>query len=191
MNRMRKLLLSIVPSILLGSVATPVVAGDIVLSGSIACSASHFTRKGGFEIHDRTYGLRNFNSKSTVTITRVRAWDNDGTNTFDGLLAVEGFKATLQPHESGRFNASDVLPAAEPRYNTQQIRIDYKLDRPGMPLHAGFAHFVRRTDPGSNNYQTARQGGECTHIPPAARHSMRGARYPEADLADFTLGGDD
>ena len=169
MNHMKKLLYVIAPTILLGSIATPVLAGETVLSGSIICPAAHHTRKGGTEIHDRSYGLRNFNSKSTVIITRVRAWDNDGTNTFDGLPAVAGFKTTLNPHESGKFNASHVLPSVVSPYNIQQIRIDYVLDKPGMPLHVAYAHFVRRTD--LANYQTARNSNVCSHIAPGAGYS--------------------
>lgn len=172
MYHIKKLLYVIASTILLGSIATPVLAGETVLSGSIICPAAHHTRKGGTEIHDRSFGLRNFNNKSTVTITRVRAWDNDGTNTFDGLPAVPGFKITLNPHESGRFNASHVLPTAVPPYNIQQIRIDYVLDKPGMPLHAAYAHFVRRTD--LANYQTARNSGVCMEIPRGAGHSKGG-----------------
>ena len=95
-----------------------------------------------------------------------------GTNTFDGLPAVPGFKITLNPNESGKFNASHVLPSVVSPYNIQQIRIDYVLDKPGMPLHVAYAHFVRRTD--LANYQTARNSGVCMHIAPGAAHSKGG-----------------
>lgn len=163
MKHINKILCFIAPIILAVAVTTPALANDIVLSGSIACSAGYFTRKGGTEIHDRTYGLRNFNDNSVVTITRVQAWDNDGTNTFDGLPGVSGFKSILNPHESGRFNASNVLPVTIPPGNTQQVRIDYKLNKRGIPLVAGFSHFVMRVDLG--NYQVARNSGSCIHIP--------------------------
>ena len=165
MNHLKKILYFIAPTILAGAVIAPVLASNIVLSGSIACSAGYFTRKGGSEIHDRAYGLRNFNDNSVVTITRVQAWDNDGTNTFDGLPSAGGFKSTLNPHESGRFNASNVLPVTVPFNNIQQIRIDYTMDKPGMPLHVGYSHVVKDL----NNYQIARNSGKCTHIPPGAR----------------------
>lgn len=166
MKHINKILCFIAPIILAVAVTTPALANDIVLSGSIACSAGYFTRKGGTEIHDRTYGLRNFNDNSVVTITRVQAWDNDGSQTFDGLPVTGGFKSTINPHESTRFNASNVLPVTVPPYNIQQIRIDYTLDKPGIPLHAAYAHFVRNL----NNYQVARNSNECKHIQPGARY---------------------
>lgn len=170
MNTLKKLLCVIAPTVMLGSVVTPAVSGEIVLSGSVACPAAYHIRKGGTEMHDRAFGLRNFNSNSTITITRVRAWNNDGTIAFDGLPAVAGFKSTLGPHESAKLRASDVLPAAVPPDTTMQVMIDYTLDKPGMPLHAGFVHFISRLDLGT--YQMARQGGVCIHMPAGARHSM-------------------
>lgn len=166
MKHTNKILSLIAPAVLVATVAAPAFASDIVLSGSIACPGGNFIRKGGTEIHDRTYGLRNYNDDSVITITRVQAWDNDGTNTFDGLPNADGFKSTLNPHESARFNASQVLPVTLPPYNIQQISIDYTLDKPGMPLDAAYAHFVRN----SSNYQVARNSGKCMHIPPGARH---------------------
>ena len=165
MNSWKKMQILIASILLCSTAATPTFAKEIVLSGSIACPATYFTRKGGKEIHDRVFGLRNYNDHATITITRIRAWDNDGTNEYDGIPTDDGFKATLRSNESTRFNASHVLPLALPPYNTQQIRIDYTLDRPGMRLHAGFAHFAMTQD----KYQTARQGGSCTNIPPRFR----------------------
>lgn len=154
--------------ILFGIVTTPSFAGKIVLSGSIACPATNFDRKHVTELHDRVYGLRNFDNNSTATITRIRAWNNDGDNTYDGLPnSVGGFKSILNPNESARFRASDVLPKELPPYNIQQIRIDYVLDKPGMALHVGFAHFT--TNILSGGYQTARHGGVCINIPPSAQ----------------------
>lgn len=170
MNPLKKLLCVIVPTLILGSVATTALADEIVLSGSIACPAAYHIRLGGTEMHDRAYGLRNFNSNRTITITRVRAWKNDGTIAFDGVPTAGGFKSILKPHESARLRASNVLPAAVPPNTTMQVLIDYTLDKPGIPLHVGFVHFVSRQDLGT--YQTARQGGSCIHVPRGVRHSM-------------------
>lgn len=166
MSHSKKIQYLTASAILLSSImSTPSFAKEIVLSGSVVCPATYFTRKGGKEIHDRVYGLRNYNSKSTVTITRIRAWDNDSTNNFDGVPVAPGFKSILLPNESARFNASHVLPIARLPNNIQQIRIDYALDKPGMALHVGFAHFTRKLD----GYQTARNGGSCSNVPPGAR----------------------
>jgi len=170
MNTIKKLLCAIVPTVMLGSVATPALTGEIVLSGSVACPAAYHFRKGGTEVHDRAFGLRNFNSDSTITITRVRAWNNDGTIAFDGIPGAGGFKSILGPHGSAKLNASNVLPPAIPPDTTMQVLIDYTLDKPGMPLHAGFVHYISRLDLG--NYQMARQGGSCIHVPAGARHPM-------------------
>lgn len=169
MNPLKKLLCVIAPAVLLGSIATPTLSGEVVLSGSIACPAAHHFRKGGTEVHDRAYGLRNFNSNSTVTITRVRAWNNDGTIAFDGIPGAGGFKSILGPHESAKLAASDVLPAAVTPDTTMQVIIDYTLDKPGMALHAGFVHVTKRFDPANYNYQSTRQGGSCIHLPPGSR----------------------
>ena len=167
MNTLKKLLCVIVPTVMFGSVTSPAISGEIVLSGSIACPAAYHFRKGGAEVHDRAFGLRNFNSNSTITITRVRAWNNDGTIAFEGIPVAGGFKSVLGPNESGKLNASNVLPRAIPPDTTMQVVIDYTLDHPGMALQAGFVHYVTRVDLG--NYQVARQGGSCIHIPPGSR----------------------
>lgn len=166
MIQVNKVLSLVAPLLMVGSLATPVAAGETVLSGSIACPATYFTRKGGTEIHDRSYGIRNFNNNSTVTINRVRAWDNDGTLAFDDLPSNSGFKSVLAPHVSAIFSASHVLPdGTVPPNNVQQIQIDYTLDKPGMPVHIGFSHVTR----GLDGYQTTRQGGKCFNVSPRAK----------------------
>lgn len=167
MNNIKNILLTLTTALFVGGFSLPVMANEIVLSGSVTCPAGFFTRKNGTEIHDRTYGLRNFNNISVVTITRVQAWDNDGTNTFDGLPGASGFKSTLNPHESGRFTASNVLPVSLPPFNIQQIRIDYTMNKPGIPLSVGYSHFVRD----ANNYQVARNSGSCKHILSAPQYN--------------------
>ncbi len=147
------------------SINGPVAAQEIVKSGAIACGGAYTTRLNGNESHNTVYVLKNYNSSSTITVDNIQGWDHNGNAYSLGgpntIPLPPQFRDVLLPHQSSTFIAHNLFPMQSP-LDALQVRIDYTLDKPGMPLQANFVHIVNQSP---NDNQVARQLGVCTAIP--------------------------
>jgi len=145
------------------------------VEGKVSCGGNYFTRNGGEELHRSNYILRNYSSRGSIYLDRIRVYNAKGTVLFDSDVSgiptfrnniINANDTELDPNQTAALRIVDMIPRQGRFARPLQTVFNWSADFPTTALDVGNVRTVTSVDPvsGAVGKQRARHFSACRTI---------------------------
>jgi hypothetical protein len=157
--------------LLLGVAGLSHAETEMIRGGVLRCGGTNFLRLNGTEIQLTAYDLRNFSSRTPITVERVRIFDSFGAVLLDsrisGLPLFQGGGVplgpnnnVLGPNQTTELATVPLLPFLPPETRLLQVEFVWSAPTAVPPLEVRVIRIGRERDPSTGAIGADRTRGD-------------------------------